>query len=83
MGLLFYEKHPTLAVRMMIQMTWLHRLLWGSLSLGGRLNERTMSSFLAKLISQGKSQLALEIARIFLNWYNVQAVYEAYAAKKT
>ncbi|ELR97250.1 glycosyltransferase family 2 protein [Gloeocapsa sp. PCC 73106] len=82
MGLLFYEKHPTLSVKMMIQMTWLHRLLWGLLTLGGRLNERTMSSFLRKLISRGQSQLALEIARIFLNWYNVQAVYEAYAEKK-
>jgi len=78
MGILFYQKHPSLNVRMMIQMTWLHRLLWGILSLGGRLNERSMSHFLAWLISQGRSQLALEIARIFLNWYNVQAVYEAY-----
>ncbi len=81
MGILFYEKHPSLNVRMMIQMTWLHRLLWGTLSLGGRLNEKTMSTFLAKLINRGQSQLALEIARIFLNWYNVQAVYEAYAEK--
>ncbi|MEO1353472.1 MAG: glycosyltransferase family 2 protein, partial [Cyanobacteria bacterium J06635_15] len=29
------------------------------------------------LINQGKPQLALEIARIFLNWYTVQAVYQA------
>jgi glycosyltransferase involved in cell wall biosynthesis len=42
MGVLFYEKHPTWDVRMMIQMTWLHRLLWGVLSLGGRLNEQPM-----------------------------------------
>lgn len=79
MGVLFYEKHPTWEVRMMIQMTWLHRLLWGILSLGGRLNERTMAPFLQWLINQGKPQLALEIARIFLNWYNVQGVYAAYA----
>lgn len=81
MGILFYEKHPTFNVRMMIQMTWLHRLLWGMLTLNGRLNEKTLSTFLGKLINQGQSQLALEIARIFLNWYNVQAVYEAYAEK--
>jgi glycosyltransferase involved in cell wall biosynthesis len=79
MGVLFYEKHPTWEVRMMIQMTWLHRLLWGVLSVGGRLNERTMAPFLQWLINQGKPQLALEIARIFLNWYNVQGVYAAYA----
>ena len=79
MGVLFYQKHPTWEVRMMIQMTLLHRLLWGILSVGGRLNERTMAPFLQWLIDQGKPQLALEIARIFLNWYNVQGVYGAYA----
>ncbi|CBN57937.1 glycosyl transferase family protein [Kamptonema sp. PCC 6506] len=78
MGVLFYQKHPTWEVRMMIQMTWLHRVLWGILSLGGSLNEKTMAGFLQWLIAQGKSQLALEIARIFLNWYNVKAVYAAY-----
>ncbi|MEH1814433.1 MAG: glycosyltransferase family 2 protein [Nostoc sp.] len=79
MGVLFYQKHPTWEVRMMIQMTWLHRLLWGILSLNGTLNERTMAPLLQWLINLGKPQLALEIARIFLNWYNVKGVYEAYA----
>lgn len=79
MGVLFYQKHSTWDVRMMIQMTWLHRVLWGILSLGGRLNERTMAPLLQWLIDRGKPQLALEIARIFLNWYNVQGVYAAYA----
>lgn len=78
MGVLFYQKHPTPEVRMMIQMTWLHRLLWGGLSLGGRLNERTLAPLLRWLINQGKPQLALELARVFLNWYNVQGVYTAY-----
>ncbi|MBD2208634.1 glycosyltransferase [Nostoc linckia FACHB-104] len=79
MGVLFYQKHPTWEVRMMIQMTWIHRLLWGILSLNGALNERTMAPFLQWLINLGKPQLALEVARIFLNWYNVKGVYEAYA----
>lgn len=78
MGVLFYQKHPSFEVKMMIQMTILHQILWGLLSLGGRLNERTMAGFLQYLINQGKSQFALEIARIFLNWYNVKAVYSAY-----
>lgn len=78
MGVLFYQKHPTWEVRMMIQMTWLHRLLWGILSLRGKLNEKTMQPLLKWLIEQGKPQLALEIARIFLNWYNVRGVYAAY-----
>lgn len=79
MGVLFYQKHPTWNVRMMIQMTWLHRILWGVLSLNGTLNEKTMAPLLKWLINSGKPQLALEIARIFLNWYNVRGVYEAYA----
>ncbi|MCF4969855.1 glycosyltransferase family 2 protein [Nostoc sp. CMAA1605] len=79
MGVLFYQKHPTWEVKMMIQMTWIHRLLWGILSLNGALNERTMKPLLQWLIDSGKPQLALEIARIFLNWYNVKGVYEAYA----
>lgn len=78
MGVVFYQKHPTWEVRMMIQMTPLHRLLWGLLTLGGRLNEQTMKPLLQGLIERGNPQLALEIARIFLNWYNVQAVYAAY-----
>ncbi|MEJ1935950.1 glycosyltransferase [Nostoc sp. NIES-2111] len=79
MGVLFYKKHPTWEVRMMIQMTWLHRLLWGILSFNGALNEKTMAPLLQWLIKSGRPQLALEIARIFLNWYNVKGVYEAYA----
>lgn len=78
MGLVFYQKHPTWEVKLMIQMTWLHLALWGLLSLGGLLNERSLRPLLAWLIQTGKSQLALEIARIFLNWYNVQAVYQAW-----
>lgn len=78
MGIVFYQKHPTWDVRMMIQMTILHRLLWGVLSLGGTLNEKTMKPLLQWLIDLGKPQLALEIARIFLNWYNVKGVYAAY-----
>ncbi len=82
MGVVFYEKHPTWEVRMMVSLTWIHRLLWGILSLGGTLNEATMAGFLQWLIERGKSQLALEIARIFLNRYHVQAVYAAYGSSQ-
>ena len=78
MGVVFYDKHPTFDVKMMIQMTVLHRLLWGILSIGGRLNERTLKPVLQWLIERDKPQLAEQVARIFLNWYNVQAVYAAY-----
>ena len=79
MGVLFYQKHPTWDVKMMIQMTWLHQVLWGTLSIGGRLNEKTIAPFLQWLIDRGQPSLALEVARIFLNWYNVKGVYAAYA----
>lgn len=78
MGVVFYHKHPNFNVKMMIQMTILHRILWGALSLGGRLNEKTMKPLLQWLINRGKPQLAEQAARIFLNWYNVQGVYAAY-----
>lgn len=78
MGVVFYQKHPTFNVRMMIQMTLLHRLLWGVLSLGGQLNEHTLKPILQWLINNEKPQIAEQVARIFLNWYNVQGVYAAY-----
>jgi glycosyltransferase involved in cell wall biosynthesis len=82
MGVVFYQKHPTFDVKMMIQMTILHRLLWGILSLGGRLNERTLKPLLQWLINRNQPQLAEQVARIFLNWYNVQGVYAAYNKQK-
>lgn len=82
MGVVFYQKHPTWDVKMMIQMTWIHKVLWGVLSIGGVLNERTLAPVMRSLIRQGKPQLAEQVARIFLNWYNVQGVYAAYAEAK-
>jgi hypothetical protein len=46
------------------------------------LNERTLRPILSWLINQGKPQLAEQVARIFLNWYNVQGVYAAYNESK-
>lgn len=77
MGIVFYEKHPTFDVKMMIQMTLLHRILWGILSCGGRLNERTLKPVMQWLIDRNHPQLAEQVARIFLNWYNVQSIYAA------
>ena len=83
MGVLFYQKHPSWEVRMMIQMTPLHRLLWGILSLAGQLNERTLAPLIQWLIDGGKPQLAEQVARIFLNWYNVQGVYQAFKGARS
>jgi len=83
MGVRFYKKHPTWEVKMMIQMTPIHQVLWGLLSLGGVLNEKTLGPMLQFLVDRGRPQLALEIARIFLNWYNVQGVYKAFREQQT
>ncbi len=78
MGVIFYQKHPTLDVKVTIQMTVFHRILWNILSLGGALNERTMKPLLQWTIDRGNPQLAEQFARIFLNQYSVQEVYRAY-----
>jgi glycosyltransferase involved in cell wall biosynthesis len=78
MGVVFYKKHPTLDVKIMIQMTVFHRILWNILSVGGTLNEHSMRPWLQWLIDRKKPQLAEQFARIFLNQYSVQEVHLAY-----
>ena len=78
MGVVFYLKHPTFDVKMMVQMTVFHRILWNILSIGGLLNERSMEPLLKWLIDQDKPQLAEQFARIFLNQYSVKEVHSAY-----
>jgi glycosyltransferase involved in cell wall biosynthesis len=77
MGAVFYQKHPTGAVKMMIQMTTLHWCLWGALSCGGMLNERSLRPAMAWLIQKGQPNLAYQVARIFLNWYSLQGLHQA------
>ena len=75
MALVFYRKHPTRRVRFIIQYTWLHRLLWELLTLGGLLNERSLRPVLAWLIRRGHPQLAMELLRLPLNRLGVRALY--------
>ncbi len=82
MGALFYQKHPTWDVRMMVQMTSLHWVLWGVLSLGGFLNENTLKPLMNWLISKGNPDAAYQVARIFLNWYSLQGLNKAIAQQK-
>ena len=72
----FYQKHPTLYVALMIQRTPLHLCLWGLLTLGGLLNERSLRPLLQWLVNRNQAQLALEVLRIYLNWYNVCWMYK-------
>lgn len=75
MGLVFYRKHPSRRVRMIIQFTWMHRLLWWTLTLGGLLNERSLRPLLAWFIRRGQPSLALELLRLPLNRIGVEALY--------
>jgi hypothetical protein len=82
MGLVFYRKHPTRRVRLIIQFTWLHRLLWEALTLGGLLNERSLRPLLAWLIRRGHAGVAMELLRVPLNRLGVRALFaEAKALK--
>jgi glycosyltransferase involved in cell wall biosynthesis len=75
MGLVFFRKHPTRRVRLIIQFTWLHRLLWELLCLGGVVNERSLRPLLAWLIRRGKPGLAMELLRLPLNRIGVRALF--------
>ncbi|MEB3183369.1 MAG: glycosyltransferase family A protein [Cyanobacteriota bacterium] len=75
MGLVFFRKHPTRRVRFIIQFTWLHRLLWELLTLGGLLNERTLRPLLGWLIRHGHAGLAMELLRLPLNRIGVRALF--------
>jgi glycosyltransferase involved in cell wall biosynthesis len=75
MGLVFFRKHPTRRVRFIIQFTWLHRLLWELLTLGGLLNERSLRPLLAWLIRTGHPSVAMELLRLPLNRIGVRALF--------
>jgi glycosyltransferase involved in cell wall biosynthesis len=75
MGLVFYRKHPTRRVRFIIQFTWLHRLLWELLTLGGLVNERSLRPLLAWLLRHGHPALAMELLRLPLNRIGVRALF--------
>jgi len=75
MGLVFYRKHPTRRVRLIIQYTWFHRLLWELLTLGGVLNERSLRPLLAWLIRHGQAAWAMELLRLPLNRIGVRSLF--------
>ena len=75
MGLLFYRKHPTRRVRFIIQFTWLHRILWELLTLGGLINEQTLRPLMRWLIRRGFSGTAMELLRLPLNRIGVRAMF--------
>ncbi|MFZ9229053.1 MAG: glycosyltransferase family 2 protein [Prochlorococcaceae cyanobacterium] len=75
MGLVFYRKHPSRRVRLIIQYTWFHWLLWELLTLGGLLNERSLRPVLAWLIRRGQAAWAMELLRLPLNRIGVRSLF--------
>lgn len=75
MGALFYRLHPSIDVRLMIQMTWLHRGLWGLLSLGGLVSHRRVAPLAAWLVRWGYPVLAETLVSVALNRLAVQLIY--------
>ena len=78
MALVFYKKHPTLRVRFIIQLTFLHRILWKILCLGGFINPDTIKPLLKILIRNGKNSIALELLKIPLNYVYMKELYKAF-----
>jgi glycosyltransferase involved in cell wall biosynthesis len=75
MALVFFRKHPSLRVRFIVQYTWLHRLLWELLTLGGLINERSLRPLLAWLLRHGQARWAMELLRLPLNRLGVRQLF--------
>lgn len=75
-GVRFFLKHPSLDVRLMTQLTPLHEGLWFLLTLGGLLNEKTLSPILGMLVAAGYPGLAAGLLSPTLNSHTVQASKE-------
>lgn len=72
----FFLKHRSLDVRLMTQLTPFHEGVWFLLTLGGLLNEKTLSPILDKLVTAGHPGLAAGLLSPTLNWHTVQASKE-------
>ena len=81
MALIFFNKHPNLRVRFIIQLTFIHRLLWILLCLGGLINVNTISPLIKFLINKGYSSFALELFKIPLNLLYVNELNKSFNKK--
>ena len=78
MALIFFKKHPNLRVRFIIQLTFLHRVLWKVVCLGGIVNVKTITPLLRYLVKKGKNSFALELFKIPLNLIYIKELYKFY-----
>ncbi len=78
----FCRKWPTVDVRLMTQHTYLHRILWEGLTLGGLLDRWLYDPLSRVLIRRGHPHLALAAARVPLNRHYVRALALAMRASE-
>jgi len=76
MALVFYKKHKNYRVRLIIQFTFFHKLLWNVLCLGGLININNLFPLLKFLVKSGKNGIALEIIKLPLNFIYVNELYK-------
>ena len=78
MALIFFNKHPNLRVRFIIQLTFLHRFLWTLVCLGGMINIRSITPVLKYFVRRGKNSFALELLKIPLNYIYIKQLYKSF-----
>ena len=78
MALVFLKKHPNLRVRFIIQFTFLHKILWLVLCLGGIINVKTITPLLKVLVNRGYNSFALELLKIPLNLIYIRELYKSF-----
>jgi glycosyltransferase involved in cell wall biosynthesis len=77
MAAYFYRKYPTLDVKLMIQLTPLHRALNWLVTLGGWADERRAEPLMRWLLAKDRVFLAQQVAILMLNQYNLQELHKA------
>ena len=80
MAAYFYRKYPTLDVKLMIQLTPLHRALNWLVTLGGRADERKAEPLMRWLLERNQVFLAQQVAVLMLNQYNLEELHKALEA---
>ncbi|MEB3223902.1 MAG: glycosyltransferase [Candidatus Sericytochromatia bacterium] len=75
----FYRLHPTWEVRLMIQLTPLHRGLDWLVRLGGLLDEQRIEPALRWLLARGQPMVARRLAALMLNRHNLRTLHAALA----
>jgi glycosyltransferase involved in cell wall biosynthesis len=81
MAAYFFRKHPTLSVRLMIQLTALHQGLAWLVTAGGRLDENSARPAIQWLLSKGKIFWAQQLAILMLNQHNLRELHASLAAR--